>query len=247
MSWSKVPHGPPPLLGGAGRNLGHDGASSRASENLRRMRRDEDIPPGSDLGRERHRPEPTPTPAYGENKRKKQIREQEEAAESPDVEKRELGDDGGNWIAGATKNKGGLHRSLGVPEGQKIPAGKVKAAAQKGGKIGKQARLAETLEGLGHDGKSEKGEAKGPHKSKGKHKPPAAPPMRPPMMPPPPVAAQMPPTSPMGFDGDKMEKTMHEFKHGELHSGSKTGPEVTSRKQAIAIGINQAKKAGEKP
>lgn len=43
----------------------------------------------------------------------------------------------------------------------------------------------------------------------------------------------------------KMEKTMHEFKHGELHSGSKKGPKVTSRKQAIAIGMNQARKAGE--
>lgn len=50
-----------------------------------------------------------------------------------------------NWIAGATKNKGGLHRSLGVPEGKKIPAARISAAAQKGGKIGKQARLAQTL------------------------------------------------------------------------------------------------------
>jgi len=50
-----------------------------------------------------------------------------------------------NWIAGATKNKGGLHRSLGVPEGQKIPKAKVAAAAKKGGKVGKEARLAETL------------------------------------------------------------------------------------------------------
>jgi hypothetical protein len=49
------------------------------------------------------------------------------------------------WIAEAVKNKGGLHRSLGVPMGEKIPAGKVKAAAKKGGKVGKQARLAQTL------------------------------------------------------------------------------------------------------
>jgi hypothetical protein len=53
-----------------------------------------------------------------------------------------------NWIAGATKNKGGLHRSLGVPEGKKIPAGKLAAAAKKGGKVGKQARLAQTLKKL---------------------------------------------------------------------------------------------------
>ena len=44
----------------------------------------------------------------------------------------------------------------------------------------------------------------------------------------------------------KMEKTMHEFKMGDLHSGSKKGPKVKSRKQAIAIGLNQARKAGEK-
>jgi hypothetical protein len=53
-----------------------------------------------------------------------------------------------NWIAGATKNKGGLHRSLGVPEGQKIPAGKIEAAAKRGGRVGKQAKLAKTLKGL---------------------------------------------------------------------------------------------------
>lgn len=50
-----------------------------------------------------------------------------------------------NWIAGATKNKGALHRALGVPEGKKIPAAKVAAAAKSGGKLGKEARLAETL------------------------------------------------------------------------------------------------------
>jgi hypothetical protein len=50
-----------------------------------------------------------------------------------------------NWIAGATKNKGGLHRALGVKEGTKIPKAKVKAAAKRPGKVGKEARLAETL------------------------------------------------------------------------------------------------------
>jgi hypothetical protein len=53
-----------------------------------------------------------------------------------------------NWIAGATKNKGALHKNLGVPQGEKIPAAKLKAAAAKGGKIGKEARLAETLKKL---------------------------------------------------------------------------------------------------
>jgi hypothetical protein len=49
------------------------------------------------------------------------------------------------WIQKATKNKGGLHRSLGVPAGQKIPKSKIAAAAKKGGKVGKQAKLAQTL------------------------------------------------------------------------------------------------------
>ncbi len=50
-----------------------------------------------------------------------------------------------NWIAGATKNKGALHKKLGVPAGQKIPASKVNAAAKKGGTLGKEANLAKTL------------------------------------------------------------------------------------------------------
>jgi hypothetical protein len=43
--------------------------------------------------------------------------------------------------------KGGLHRSLGIPEGQKIPAGKLDEAAGEGGKVGKQARLALAMKG----------------------------------------------------------------------------------------------------
>ena len=40
----------------------------------------------------------------------------------------------------------------------------------------------------------------------------------------------------------KIHKVMHEFKHGELHSGSKKGPMVTSRKQAVAIALSEARK-----
>ncbi len=40
----------------------------------------------------------------------------------------------------------------------------------------------------------------------------------------------------------KVEKTMHERKHGTLRSGS--GKKVTSKKQAIAIGLSEARKAG---
>jgi Family of unknown function (DUF6496) len=43
---------------------------------------------------------------------------------------------------------------------------------------------------------------------------------------------------------DKIEKVMHEKKAGTLRSGS--GKKVTSRKQAIAIGISEARKAGAK-
>ncbi len=57
----------------------------------------------------------------------------------------EMAKKGGNWIAGAVSNKGGLHRSLGIPAGKKIPKSKINAAAKKGGKVGKQARLAQTL------------------------------------------------------------------------------------------------------
>jgi len=44
----------------------------------------------------------------------------------------------------------------------------------------------------------------------------------------------------------KMNKVMGEYKSGELHSGSKKGPVVKSRKQAIAIGLSEARKAGSK-
>jgi len=55
----------------------------------------------------------------------------------------------GRWIGKAVDaNKGGLHRSLGVPVGQKIPQAKIEAAEAKGGKVAKQARLAETLSKL---------------------------------------------------------------------------------------------------
>jgi hypothetical protein len=53
-----------------------------------------------------------------------------------------------NWIAGAIKRPGALHRKLGVPQDKKIPAGKLDAAAKKGGLIGKEARLAKTLKSL---------------------------------------------------------------------------------------------------
>ena len=54
-----------------------------------------------------------------------------------------------NWIAKATENKGGLHRSLGVPAGEKIPAKKLSRAEHSDNpKVRKQAALAETLKKL---------------------------------------------------------------------------------------------------
>jgi hypothetical protein len=44
--------------------------------------------------------------------------------------------------------------------------------------------------------------------------------------------------------GKKVEKVMHEKKQGTLKSGS--GKKVTSRKQAIAIGLSEARKEGAK-
>lgn len=44
----------------------------------------------------------------------------------------------------------------------------------------------------------------------------------------------------------KVAKVMGEFKSGKLHSGSKTGPEVTNPKQATAIALSEARKAGAK-
>lgn len=40
----------------------------------------------------------------------------------------------------------------------------------------------------------------------------------------------------------KVEKVMHEFKEGSLHSGSKKGPDVHNPKQAIAIALSEARK-----
>jgi hypothetical protein len=44
---------------------------------------------------------------------------------------------------------------------------------------------------------------------------------------------------------DKVKRAMHERKKGTLRSGS-TGKKVTSRKQAIAIGLSEARRAGGK-
>lgn len=42
---------------------------------------------------------------------------------------------------------------------------------------------------------------------------------------------------------DKVKKVMHEYKAGELHSGSKNGPVVTNPRQAIAIALSEKRRA----
>ena len=45
-----------------------------------------------------------------------------------------------------------------------------------------------------------------------------------------------------GKEKRKVKKVMHEFKEGELHSGSKSGPVITNPKQGIAIALSEARK-----
>ncbi len=44
----------------------------------------------------------------------------------------------------------------------------------------------------------------------------------------------------------RMKAEMHKFKEGKLHSGSKKGPIVKSRKQAIAIGLSESGQSNKK-
>ncbi len=53
------------------------------------------------------------------------------------------------WIQGALKHPGALHKQLGVKEDEKIPTTVLESAAKKGGKLGRRARLAKILKGLG--------------------------------------------------------------------------------------------------
>jgi len=54
-----------------------------------------------------------------------------------------------NWIKGAIKHPGALHKQLGVPAGKKIPAAKLAAAARsKNPTERRRANLAKTLKGM---------------------------------------------------------------------------------------------------
>lgn len=63
---------------------------------------------------------------------------------------------GKNFIQGAIKKPGQLHRDLGVPQGQKIPPGLLQAAAKRGGKVGERARFALNVGGLSRQVRSRK-------------------------------------------------------------------------------------------
>lgn len=84
-------------------------------------------------------------------------KKEEEKRRGGKVEKKEKKDDeedrarggGTHWIQGAIKHPGALHRELGVPEGEKIPAKKIaKAAHSSNPLLAKRARFAETLKSL---------------------------------------------------------------------------------------------------
>jgi hypothetical protein len=69
-----------------------------------------------------------------------------------------------------------------------------------------------------------------------------------------PVAPREPMISPYKKGGEvmpkagyaKVDKVISEFKSGKLHSGSKTGPQVTKPKQAVAIAMSEARRADKK-
>lgn len=68
-----------------------------------------------------------------------------------------------------------------------------------------------------------------------------------------PVAPKQPMIKPYSSGGlmsekgsKKVERVMSEFKSGELHSGSKTGPVVKNPKQAVAIALSEARNVGKK-
>lgn len=49
--------------------------------------------------------------------------------------------------------------------------------------------------------------------------------------------------SPKGKKAEsKVHKVMKEYKEGKLHSGSKKGPQVKNRKQAVAIALSEARR-----
>jgi len=50
----------------------------------------------------------------------------------------------------------------------------------------------------------------------------------------------------LGKSDSKVKKVMKEFSEGKLHSGSKKGPKVTSKRQGIAIALSESGKSKKK-
>ena len=50
----------------------------------------------------------------------------------------------------------------------------------------------------------------------------------------------------MNKESKKIAKVMREYKSGKLHSGSKSGPVVSNPRQALAIGLNEARRNAKK-
>lgn len=75
----------------------------------------------------------------------------------------------GKWMQHAVKHPGGLHKALGIPQGKKIPKGKIaKAAHSSNPHLAKMANLAKTFAKFrphAHGGEVE-GEASAPHPGK---------------------------------------------------------------------------------
>jgi hypothetical protein len=78
------------------------------------------------------------------------VEEQDSVGEITFEQSQEIDETKKKWIQKAIHpgKKGALKKALHVPAGEKIPAGKLAAAAKKGGKVGQRARLAMTLRKL---------------------------------------------------------------------------------------------------
>jgi hypothetical protein len=66
----------------------------------------------------------------------------------------------GDWIKGAVRNQGALHRALGIPEDKPIPESKLEQAQRsRDPHIRRMAHLAETLTGLNHGSSHKRGQS----------------------------------------------------------------------------------------
>jgi hypothetical protein len=94
---------------------------------------------GAAWARRHHFDTPGPLPRYAKPKGSTMSSTQQLAAKMAASKKR-------NWMAGAVKHPGALHRQLGIPAGQKIPAKRLNAAANSSNPtLARRANLAKTF------------------------------------------------------------------------------------------------------